>query len=92
MSIGPNLQKAFFALHVTEWRKQVATDVNERVQRHRDNMRAAGMRQIHIWVPDTRKKSFAIECAWQSKSIRGDAGDTDTQDWIEKTADTDGWS
>ncbi|MFC3052363.1 antitoxin MazE family protein [Kordiimonas pumila] len=70
----------------------MATGVNERVQRHRENMRAAGMRQIHIWVPDTIKKNFAIECARQSRSIRGDAGDTDTQNWIEKAADTEGWA
>ncbi len=49
-----------------------------------DNIRGAGMRQVHIWVPDTRKKSFAIECAQQSRAIRGDAGDTDTQDWMRR--------
>ena len=70
----------------------MATNVNERVQRHRDSMRAGGMRQVHIWVPDTRKKSFANEWAKQSRSIRGDAADTDVQDWIEEAAETEGWS
>ncbi|WP_122260155.1 antitoxin MazE family protein, partial [Pseudomonas syringae group genomosp. 3] len=33
--------------------------VNDRVQRHRDALRAAGLRPIQIWVPDTRRPDFA---------------------------------
>lgn len=31
------------------------TPVNARVQRHRDALRMAGLRPVHIWVPDTRR-------------------------------------
>ena len=31
---------------------------NERVQRYRDGLRAAGLRPMQIWVPDTRRPGF----------------------------------
>ncbi len=37
----------------------------ERVQRRRDKLRAAGLRPVQIWVPDTRAPGFAAECARQ---------------------------
>ncbi|WP_366940900.1 antitoxin MazE family protein, partial [uncultured Halomonas sp.] len=44
----------------------VATDnVNNRVKRHRAALRAAGLRPIQIWVPDTRQPGFAEEARRQ---------------------------
>ena len=37
-----------------------------RVQKHRDGLRAAGLRPVQIWVPDTRRAGFAAECARQA--------------------------
>ena len=37
----------------------------ERVRKHRDALRAQGLRPIQIWVPDTRAEGFAEECARQ---------------------------
>jgi len=37
-----------------------------RVQKHREHLRASGLRPVQIWVPDTRKKSFAEEAKRQS--------------------------
>ena len=42
------------------------THVNQRVQKHRDTLRTAGLRPIQIWVPDTRRTDFAAECRRQS--------------------------
>jgi hypothetical protein len=42
----------------------------ERVDRRRSKMRAAGLRPIQIWVPDTRAPGFAEECQRQSRLIR----------------------
>lgn len=54
----------------------VATPVNERVQKRRDAMRAAGLRPIQIWVPDTRRPGFAEECRRQSRIVAAaDAAD-----------------
>ena len=44
----------------------MASPVTARVQKRRDVMRAAGLRPIQIWVPDTRRPSFAEECRRQS--------------------------
>jgi hypothetical protein len=41
----------------------------ERVER-RARLRAAGLRPVQIWVPDTRAPGFAEECARQSRLIR----------------------
>ena len=40
--------------------------VAKRVQKHRDALRAQGLRPIQIWVPDTRAEGFAEECARQA--------------------------
>lgn len=63
----------------------------ERVQRHRAGLRAAGLRPVQIWVPDTRSRHFAEECRRQSLSLRGDPQETEIADWLESAADTEGW-
>jgi hypothetical protein len=40
-----------------------------RVRRRRDKLRAAGLRPIQIWVPDTRAPGFAEECARQCRLL-----------------------
>lgn len=42
------------------------TTTNERVQKHRESLRKAGLRPLQIWVPDTRAVHFAEECRRQS--------------------------
>jgi hypothetical protein len=42
----------------------------ERVERRRAKLRAAGLRPVQIWVPDTRMPGFAEECRRQSRLIR----------------------
>jgi len=39
--------------------------VGERVRKHRDALRAQGLRPVQVWVPDTRAEGFAEECARQ---------------------------
>ena len=69
------------------------THVNQRVQKHREAMRAAGLRPIQIWVPDTRKSGFADECRRQSKLIaEAEASDLETQAILDDAlADVEGW-
>jgi hypothetical protein len=69
----------------------MATSTAQRVQKHRDALRAAGMRQVQIWVPDTRQEGFALECRRQSRLLRGDLHEAETLNWLEAVADTDGW-
>jgi hypothetical protein len=56
----------------------MASPVGERVQKRRDALRAAGLRPIQIWVPDTRRPGFVEECRRQSIIVAAsDAGDHD---------------
>ncbi len=67
------------------------TNTSERVQKHRMALRAAGLRPVQIWVPDTRRAGFAEECRRQSLALLGDAHERETLDWLEAAADTEGW-
>lgn len=49
---------------------------SERVRKRRDALRAAGLRPVQIWAPDTRRPGFAEECARQSRIVaKADAHD-----------------
>lgn len=67
------------------------TSVAERVQKHRAALRAAGLRPVQIWVPDTRREDFAQECRRQSALVRKDPHDTDTLNWLQAASDAEGW-
>lgn len=70
------------------------TNVNARVQRHRDALRMAGLRPVQIWVPDTRRPDFAQQCRRQSQLVaQSDAADTGMQQFMDAAlADVDGWT
>ena len=44
----------------------MVTSIAERVRKRRDALRAAGLRPVQIWVPDTSRPGFAEECRRQS--------------------------
>jgi hypothetical protein len=60
------------------------TPLAKRVQKHRDSLRAAGLRPLQIWVPDTRRPGFAEECRRQSRlAAQADAADVDLQNFMD---------
>jgi len=63
----------------------------ERVRKHREQLKAAGLRPIQIWVPDIRRKGFAAEARRQSLRTRNDPGEQEILEWIEQAADVRGW-
>jgi hypothetical protein len=69
----------------------MSTPTTQRVQKHRDGLRAAGMRPVQIWVPDTRRAGFAVECKRQSRLLKDDPQEVETLDWMQAAADTTGW-
>ena len=69
----------------------MAKSTQKRVQKRRDALRAAGMRPVQIWVPDTRRPGFADECRRQCLMVRNDPQEGEILDWLEKAADTEGW-
>ena len=71
----------------------MASQVAERVRRHRASLRAGGLRPVQIWVPDTRRKGFAEECRRQSLLVANDPQENEILEWIEQhAADTEGWT
>ena len=72
----------------------MASSVTARVQKRRDVLRAAGLRPIQIWVPDTRRPSFAEESRRQSGlASQADRADPALLDFLDDAlGDVDGWS
>lgn len=69
----------------------MTTPTAQRVHKHRLALRAAGLRPVQIWVPDTRRADFAAQCRRQSQSLADSPDEKALQDWLEQVADTDGW-
>jgi hypothetical protein len=63
----------------------------ERVRKHRESLRARGLRPIQIWVPDTRKPGFAEEAHRQSLAVRNGPHEKEVSDFIEEMMDYTGW-
>jgi Antitoxin MazE-like len=47
----------------------MAKSNTERVREARDKLRAAGLRPLQIWVPDTTAPGFAAEAARQARLL-----------------------
>jgi len=47
----------------------MATSTAKRVQKRRDALRAAGLRPVQIWIPDTRRPGFSEECRRQARIV-----------------------
>jgi hypothetical protein len=56
----------------------------DRVQKQHQALRAAGLRLLQIWVPDTRKPGFAEECRRQAGLVaEADRADQELQGFME---------
>ncbi len=62
-----------------------------RVERRRSKLRAAGLRPLQLWIPDTAAPGFAEECRRQCLLIaRAEATDEarrETEFWEQASAD-----
>jgi len=63
----------------------------ERVNKHRAALRKAGLRPIQIWVPDTRRKSFAKEARRQSRLVAQDPKEARELELWTETVSCEGW-
>ena len=68
------------------------TSTKDRVRRHRESLRARGLRPIQIWVPDARLPGFAEEARRQCLAVQNDAQEKETLELIEQMMDYSGWS
>lgn len=58
---------------------------------YRERMRAAGMRQVQIWVPDSTSPSLRREARRQSLLVSRSASEPEAVADIEAIADLEGW-
>jgi len=78
--------------HVTNEGLIMTASSASRVQKHRDALRAGGLRPVQIWVPDTRSADFAQECQRQSRMLAQDPHEAQEAAWAEAAAaQTPGW-
>ncbi len=62
-----------------------------RVQRHRDKLRAMGLKPVQMWVYDTSRPGFLEDIRRESRRLANDPQEKEIMDWIERVADTTGW-
>lgn len=69
------------------------TPLSQRVKKRRDALRAAGLRPLQIWVPDTRRPGFEAECRRQAALVaQWDRSDDALPDLIDAALmDVNGW-
>jgi hypothetical protein len=59
-----------------------ALKASERVRGYRTRQRAAGLRLVQLWVPDTRSRRFAAECRRQSLLLKQDPAEAEALEFI----------
>ena len=59
----------------------------QKVQAHRQRLRAQGLRPIQIWVPDTRSPAFAKEARRQSRLVASSPGEAEDQAFIDSISE-----
>jgi hypothetical protein len=67
--------------------KKTKRSSKEKVRSHRERMRAAGLRPIQIWVPDTRTSSFRSQAHRQSLAVARSAHAPEDQAFIDAVSD-----
>lgn len=58
-----------------------------KVRKHRQRLRAQGLRPIQIWVPDVRAPAFRSEAQRQSQAVAASAHARDDQEFIDAVSD-----
>lgn len=80
-------------LHVTkQGAKVMAESTKNRVNKHRAQLRKAGLKPIQIWVPDPSRRGFAAECRRQALLVNAGADERRVMREIEALMDTDEWT
>jgi hypothetical protein len=76
-------------LHVTE--EVVMTDGAKRVRKHREKMKAAGLKPVTIWVPDVNSPEFKARVAREIELINADPESERVMEEMLATSDFSGW-
>jgi hypothetical protein len=54
-----------------------------KVKKHRDRLRAQGLRPIQIWVPDVRTEAFKAEASRQSALVAASPDEQEDQAFVD---------
>jgi hypothetical protein len=65
----------------------------ERVRKHREALRANGLRPVTRWVPDTRNPEFVEQYRAQVARLtaHSESEGSEFWDWVDRVQCTDGW-
>jgi len=61
----------------------MGTPIRERVRKHREQLRAQGLRPVQIWVPDVTSPGFADEARRQARLVAESALEDDDQAYVD---------
>jgi hypothetical protein len=67
------------------------SDGAKRVQKHRDKMKAAGLKPVTIWVPDVNAPGFKERIAREIEIINADADSQRVMEEMLALADFSDW-
>jgi hypothetical protein len=67
------------------------SDGAKRVRKHREKMKAAGLKPVTIWVPDVNAPGYREEIRRQCRSLQNDPQEAQILAEIEAGADLSGW-
>jgi len=62
---------------------QKKRNIRDKVRRHRERMRASGLRPVQVWVPDTRTEGFRKDAHRQSLAVAKSAQARADQEFID---------
>jgi len=62
-----------------------------RTERSRQRMRAAGLRPMQMWVPDTTRPDFAVRVRRQVDLLRGKEEEREALDFLEAARNENEW-
>lgn len=65
------------------------SSVSARVAKHREALRAAGLRPLQIWVPDVRSPAFAKKAHRQSRAVALSSHESADQTFVDAISDHD---
>lgn len=63
-----------------------------RVRKHREKMKAAGLKPVTIWVPDVNAPGYLEDIRRQCRILNGDPEEDSILSEIERISDHDGWT
>ena len=58
----------------------------DKVRKHRERLRAAGLRPVQFWLPDVNSPEFIAEARRQSRLVAKSPGEADDQAFIDSVS------